>query len=56
MQYTITLIASANMEAHMDVCASSLEEAQRLAVSRAKEGNAEWIYQGVDEPTIEVSE
>lgn len=56
MQYDIVLTAQFNVEAHIHVEAASKEEAEQKAIDTAREGNAEWLYNGVDDESIEVSE
>jgi hypothetical protein len=52
----VTLTANSFVEAHVDIEAATLEEAHEKALQYAREGNAEWLYDGVDDSTLEVEE
>jgi len=54
MTYTVTLVAQADVSTHITVEAASQQEAERKAVEQARGDKAEWMYDGVDDESIEV--
>ena len=52
--YRVELTAQANVKAYVYVDAADEEAAKACAVVIAKEGDAEWKYDGADDDTIQV--
>ncbi len=55
-EFLVTLTADAFVAATVYIKANTQEEANASAIKYAEEGNAIWVYQGVQDGTIEVSE
>lgn len=52
--YRVTLTAQSDVSTNEWVEAESEEEARKMALKKASEGNVEWKYQGVIDETIEI--
>jgi hypothetical protein len=51
--YRVAMTAQANVIASVEVMAKSPAEALEAAVRRAKEGDTNWRYNGVEDGTVE---
>lgn len=54
--FVVKLTAQAAVSTNIEVAASSLGEAEIIAVKEAKSGMVTWNYDGVDDDTIETVE
>jgi hypothetical protein len=56
MKFIIPLVADARVSARVEVDADTLEEAQTIALRRAKQSLVNFDYDGIDEDTIELAD
>ena len=55
--FRIPLVATARVGTVMEVCADTLEDAQKVAIQIAKDGSAIWHYECLDtDDSIELGE
>lgn len=55
-KFKVYLSAVGNVEATVEVEAKSSEEATDIAVEKAQKGDVVWVYNGVDDSTIEADD
>ena len=54
MEHRIGLTATVSVSAWVQLTADTREEAEKIALKMAESGNVEWVYDRVEDDTIEL--